>query len=101
MDLILAIRNIASAIEQSVETKSDANWKAAVASAGLVTTGDTGQTSIDERFERAFGPATLRFQHKWWDTSKTFSPGPDRTKLTLTLLYGDKVLSEYNGTYDT
>ncbi|TBB57024.1 hypothetical protein ELH42_37750 [Rhizobium ruizarguesonis] len=101
MELILAIRDIASAIDQSVEAKSDINWKAAVTLAGMVSKGDTGQTSIDERFERAFGLATLRFQHRWWDTSKTFSPGPDRTRLILTLLHGDGVLSEYNGTYDT
>ncbi|MBX4961358.1 hypothetical protein [Rhizobium binae] len=101
MELILAIRDIASAIDQSVEAKSDINWKAAVTSAGLVSKGDTGQTSIDERFERAFGPATLRFQHRWWDTSKIFTPRPDQTKPTPTLLYGDKVLSQCDGTYDT
>ena len=94
MELISAIRNISSAIDRSVESKTDGVWKEALAAAGLVSKGDTGQISIDKGFEREFGPATLRFQHKWWDTSKTFSPGPDRTRLTLTLLHGDQVLSE-------
>lgn len=101
MDLIQAIREITAAIDESARTESDGPWKSAVTAAGLVSLGDTSQMGIDELFERSYGSLVLRFQHKWWDTSKTFSPGPDRTRLTLTLLQGTQQASTYSASYDT
>ncbi|RUM26642.1 hypothetical protein EFQ99_00045 [Rhizobium vallis] len=101
MEPIKVIRKIAEAIDKSVEETSDVPWKNAVEAGGLISMGDTGTIGIDECFQRSFGPLLLQFQYKWWDTTKTFSPGPDRTRLTLTLLHGSQEISKYSGTYDT
>jgi hypothetical protein len=98
--LIDAIRNIRTAIESSAATGSDASWLAAVKAAGLQSQGDNGTTGIDENYEKAFGPVTLRVKHTWRDTSKTFAPGPDRTRVRLDVIVDGAVIDSYTDGYE-
>jgi hypothetical protein len=54
----------------------------------------------DERYLATFGPLELRFTYRWYDTSKAFSIGPDRTRLTREIIGSGKVLDEYRNSYD-
>lgn len=101
MELLRAIQTITNAIDESAKQADDVAWSAAVQAAGLVSQGNTSLMGIDENFDRVFGPFTLCFHHRWWDTSGPFSPGPDRSRLTLTLLSGVSTVSSYTNGYDS
>ena len=101
MKLLEAITSIKSAIDTSAEAKSDSAWKAAINAAGLVVQGDekTG-LYIDEEFVGSFGTFNVRVKHTCRDTSKTFSIGPDRTRVTLELIQDGKVVDSYTNGYE-
>lgn len=98
--LIDAIRNIRAAIEASAADESDGKWAAAVGAEGLQSRGDKGTMGIDEDYEKAFGPVTLRVNHTWRDTSKTFAPGPDRTRVRLDVVVAGTVIDSYTNGYE-
>lgn len=101
MKLLEAITSIKNAIDASAEAKSDSAWQAAVSAAGLVVEdgGRHGGLSIDEDYVAAFGPLQVRVKHTMRDTSKSYSPGPDRTRVKLDLIHDGKVLDSYTNGY--
>lgn len=101
MKLFEAIETIKTAIDASSSAKTDTAWKSAVDKAGLVSQGDKGLTGIDEDYVAAFGGLELRVKHTWRDTSKTFSPGPDRTVVKLDLVLNGKAVDSYSNGYET
>jgi len=102
MKLLEAITSIKNAIDVSAEARSDSAWQAAVGAAGLVLGhgGRHGGLSIDEDYVGKFGPFEVRVKHTMRDTSKSFSPGPDRTRVTLDLIHDGKVLDSYTNGYE-
>lgn len=100
MGIIEAIAMIRAAIEQSSQQQDDAVWESAVAAAGLAPQGDKGQAGVDQEFLGTFGSLNLRVRHTCRDTSRTFSLGPDRTRVRLELRQGDVVLDSYTGGYE-
>ncbi|WP_417264232.1 hypothetical protein [Celeribacter sp.] len=101
MMLIEAICTIKDAIDRSSAEADDGPWLSAIGKAGLVAQGNTRQGAIDEAYTAHFGDIELRFRHYWRDTSRTFSPGPDRTTMTLTVLSQNKAIDSYSKSYDT
>jgi hypothetical protein len=100
MKLIEAISTIRAAIDRSSEAKEDGAWARAVEDAGLKSQGNKGALHIDEDYLGDFGPLQLRVNWTCRDTSRTFSPGPDRTRLTLQVLHQGAVLDSYVNGYE-
>lgn len=100
MKIIEAITTIRTAIDTSAEAKSDGAWRSAVTAAGLQSQGDKGSSGIDEDFLGTFGPLELRVNYRWYDTSKTFQPGPDRTRVILEVRHAGKVIDSYTNGYE-
>lgn len=100
MKLLEAIITIKAAIDVSAAAKTDNAWRDAVTKAGLVSEGDKGTTGLDETYVATFGTVELRVRHTWRDTSKTFSPGPDRTRVALELRQGGKAIDTFTNGYE-
>ena len=97
--IIEAIATIRIAIDESATAESDSAWQSAVRAAGLTSQGDEGNVGIDEDYVGTFGPLELRVKYTWRDTSKTFSLGPDRTRVRLEICHGNTVLDSHTNGY--
>lgn len=95
MKLAETVTELKSAIDRSAEEQSDGPWQVAAERANLESQGDVGTTSLDESFVGHVENAKVTLQHTWRDTSKTFSPGPDRTRLRLTVEIDGKVVETH------
>lgn len=100
MKVIEAIASIRAAIDVSAEAKNNHAWRSAVTTAGLKSQGDTGTMGIDEDYVENFGPLEVRVKHTMRDTSKPFSIGPDRTRITLSVSLNGAKLDSYTNGYE-
>jgi hypothetical protein len=101
MGLIQTIAALKAAIDKSAADETDSAWHSAVRDAGLQSQGDKGDMGIDETFVGTAGGLTIRVRHTCRDTSRPFSMGPDRTRVRLEVVDGEKVLDSYTNGYES
>ncbi|WP_322965658.1 hypothetical protein [Sphingomonas fuzhouensis] len=101
MGLIQTIAALKASIDKSAEEETDSAWNSAVQTAGLQSQGDKGDMGIDETFVGTADGLTIRVRHTCRDTSRPFAMGPDRTRVRLEVVDGDKVLDSYTNGYES
>lgn len=95
------VNTIKAAMNASKREHDDAPWEAEILALGFKEYPDTGTVNLNVDHVLSLPDGLmLRLNHRWFDTSGPFSPGPDRTRLTLEVSVNGLIIDQYTVSWD-